>query len=111
MKMLSELLNTILKNLKYTDSPVNILINNKIHDIKNIYYEPQIDEYIMELTEGNQNTKQNKNKKKKKKTEKTKNNIREKKTEKTRKKYNKKTHKNKQQNHPPKHYYHYKTIK
>lgn len=97
--MLSELLNTILKNLKYTDSPVNILINNKIHDIKNIYYEPQIDEYIMELTEGYQYTKQNKN------------NIREKKTEKTRKKYNKKTHKNKQQNHPPKHYYHYKTIK
>ena len=97
--MLSELLNTILKNLKYTDSPVNIRINNKIHDIKNIYYEPQIDEYIMELTEGYQYTKQNKN------------NIREKKTEKTRKKYNKKTHKNKQQNHPPKHYYHYKTIK
>ena len=78
MKMLSELLNTILKNLKYTDSPVNILINNKLHDIKNIYYEPKIDEYIMELTEGYQYTKQNKNTTTTKHT---------KKQEKTRKKY------------------------
>lgn len=56
MKMVTQclkvLINTLLDHSDLADAPVNILINGKLHDVIDFYYDEEICEYIMELTEG-----------------------------------------------------------
>ena len=56
MKMATDclkiLINTLLDNCDLADAPVNILIGNKLHDVKEFYYDDDIAEYVMVLTEG-----------------------------------------------------------
>ena len=53
MKFVSDLIETLWENgMKKDDLPVNILIDGKLSDIKDFYYDPNICEYVMELTEG-----------------------------------------------------------
>ena len=56
MKMATDclqiLINTLLDNCDLANAPVNILIGNKLHDVKEFYYDDDIAEYIMVLTEG-----------------------------------------------------------
>ena len=47
-----EPLPTLLDNCDLANAPVNILIGNKLHDVKEFYYDDDIAEYIMVLTEG-----------------------------------------------------------
>lgn len=49
---LKVLVNTLLDNCDLADAPVNILINGKLHDVKEFYYDNNICEYVMVLTEG-----------------------------------------------------------
>ena len=46
------LINNLLDNCSIADAPVNILIDNKLYDIKEFYYDDKIAEYVMVLTEG-----------------------------------------------------------
>ena len=52
MKLLSTILKTLIENLTIEDLPVNILIKDKLYDIKTFQFDPKIHEYTMELTEG-----------------------------------------------------------
>ena len=73
MKLLSDILKTLIENLTIEDLPINILIKDQLYDIKTFKYEPKIGEYILELTEGytytqtnpQKNTKENQEKMKK----------------------------------------------
>lgn len=49
---LKVLVNTLLDNCDLADAPVNILIDGKLHDVKEFYYDKNICEYVMVLTEG-----------------------------------------------------------
>lgn len=63
MKMLSEIFKVLFDNLKYTDEPVNILIKGELHDITDFYFDNNIMEYVLELTEGYKYEKPRTNKK------------------------------------------------
>ena len=56
MKMVTDclkvLVNTLLDNTGLADAPVNILIDGKLHDVKEFYFDSKISEYVMELSEG-----------------------------------------------------------
>ena len=50
--MISECLQILVENLKYDDLPVNILIGKNLYDIKDFYFDDDINEYIMTLEGG-----------------------------------------------------------
>lgn len=56
MKMVTDclkvLVNTLLDNTGLADTPVNILIDGKLYDVKEFYFDSEISEYVMELAEG-----------------------------------------------------------
>ena len=52
MKMVSDLLKVLINTVSVDDIPINILIDGKLYDIKDFYYDKNICEYVMELTEG-----------------------------------------------------------
>lgn len=52
MKMLSDIINTLFQSLQIDDEPVNILVDGKLHDILEFYYDENINEYVLELTTG-----------------------------------------------------------
>lgn len=56
MKMVTDclkvLVNTLLDNTGLANAPVNILIDGKLHDVKEFYFDSEISEYVMELAEG-----------------------------------------------------------
>ena len=56
MKMATDclkvLVNTLLDNCDLADAPVNILIDNKLYDVQEFYYDDDIAEYVMVLTGG-----------------------------------------------------------
>lgn len=56
MKMATEclkvLVEVLIDNSSLADAPVNILIDGKLHDVIDFYYDDKICEYVMELTEG-----------------------------------------------------------
>lgn len=49
---LKVLVNVLIDNCGLADAPVNILIDGKLHDVKEFYYDKNIAEYVMVLTEG-----------------------------------------------------------
>lgn len=56
MKMVTDclkvLVNTLLDNTGLADAPVNILIDGKLYDVKEFYFDSEVSEYVMELAEG-----------------------------------------------------------
>ena len=56
MKMVTDclkvLVNTLLDNVDLADAPVNILIDKKLYDVKEFYYDKNICEYVMVLVGG-----------------------------------------------------------
>ena len=52
MKMLSEIIETLWSNMKMSDLPVNVLVDNELCDIKDFYYDTNICEYVLVLTDG-----------------------------------------------------------
>lgn len=52
MKTVSDCLKVLVNNVAIDDAPINILIDGRLHDIKDFYYDSDISEYVMELTEG-----------------------------------------------------------
>lgn len=56
MKMVTDclkvLVNTLLDNTGLADAPVNILIDGKLYDVKEFYFDSETSEYVMELAEG-----------------------------------------------------------
>ena len=49
---LKVLVNTLLDNTDLADAPVNILIEDKLYDVKEFYYDKDICEYVMVLHRG-----------------------------------------------------------
>lgn len=49
---LKVLVNALLDNCDLADAPVNILIDNKLYDVQEFYYDDNIAEYVMVLTGG-----------------------------------------------------------
>lgn len=56
MKMATDclkvLVNNIIDNAGLADAPVNILIDGKLYDVQDFYYDNNICEYVMVLTGG-----------------------------------------------------------
>lgn len=52
MMMLSSIFEVLWQNLKISDEPVNIAINGVLCDITDFYFDGDIMEYVMVLTEG-----------------------------------------------------------
>lgn len=56
MKMVTDclkvLVNTLLDHTDLADAPVNILIDKKLYDVKEFYYDNKICEYVMVLEGG-----------------------------------------------------------
>lgn len=56
MKMATEclkvLVNTLIDNSSLADAPVNILIDEKLYDVTDFYYDNEICEYVMKLEGG-----------------------------------------------------------
>lgn len=49
---LKVLVNTLLDHTDLADAPVNILIDKKLYDVKEFYYDNDICEYVMVLHGG-----------------------------------------------------------
>ena len=52
MKMLSDIIKVLFESLRIDDEAVNILIDGQLCDINNFYFDENIMEYVMELTDG-----------------------------------------------------------
>lgn len=52
MKMLSDIIKVLFESLRLDDEPVNILVDGELCDIAEFYFDDNIMEYVMVLTEG-----------------------------------------------------------
>ena len=52
MKMLSDIIKVLFESLRLDDEPVNILIDGQLYDISEFYFDENIMEYVLELTDG-----------------------------------------------------------
>ena len=50
--MLNDIIKVLFDSLRLDDEPVNILIDGELYDIEKFYFDDNIMEYIMVLTEG-----------------------------------------------------------
>lgn len=52
MKLISDFLKELIVSLTVDDLPVNVLVDGKLYDIKDLRYDHDICEYVMELYGG-----------------------------------------------------------
>ena len=52
MMMLSDFVIVLLNNWKIEDLPINVLIDKNYYDIKEFYFDKEINEYILKLEGG-----------------------------------------------------------
>ena len=52
MKTVADFLKILVNNISLSDEPVNVLIDGKLYDIKSLYFDENIYEYVLELEGG-----------------------------------------------------------
>ncbi len=52
MKTISDFLKILVENISLSDDPVNVLVDGKLYDIKDLYFDEDIYEYVLELHGG-----------------------------------------------------------